>query len=129
MRDPLTTFTPIQVATGGGLALAAGLVSGVAGGLGLLGLCVALFAGGVAGGAIRNRVGYKRGPELARLVFGALIVGTLAGYVLVRVGLWLPVGLLTPVLGTEMSAFIAETLGWGLLLGAVACFGARSRLR
>jgi hypothetical protein len=126
--DPLTSFTPAQVATGGGVALTGGLVSGLAGSLGLLGLCVALFAGGFAAEAVYRRIGYKSGPALNALIFGGLILGTLAGYAVVYSGVWLPIG---PVLPTDeaMGAFVAQTIGWALLVGAVACFGARSRLR
>lgn len=128
-NDPLTSFTPVQVATGGGVALGAGLVSGLAGSLGLLGLCVALFAGGFAAEAVYRRIGYKRGPALTSLVFGGLLMGTLAGYAVVYSGLWLPLGPVMPTDGEAMGAFVAQTIGWALLVGVVACFGARTRLR
>lgn len=129
-RDPLTSFTPGQVATGGGLALGAGLVSGLAGAIGLLGLCVALFAGGAAARAIRHRVGgYKRGPALYAMVFGGLLVGTLVGYAAVYGGLLWPFGALASTEGESMGSFMLQTVGWAMLVGLAACLGAQSRLR
>jgi len=127
--DPLTSFTPAQIAIGGGVALTAGLVSGLAGSIGFLGLCVALFAGRIAAETIGRTIGFRQGPRLAALVFGGLLIGTLTGYAVVYGGLWLPLGAATGEDGPLIAAFLAETAGWALLVGAVACFGAYSRLR
>ena len=127
--DPLTSFTPVQIATGGGVAVAAGLVSGLAGSLGLLGLCVALFAGGFAAEAVYRRIGYKRGAALTALVFGGLLLGTVVGYAVVYSGLWLPGSMQLEAYGPEAGAFVAQTIGGAVLIGAVACLGARTRLR
>ena len=127
--DPLTSLKPSQLAVGGGVALVGGLVSGVAGSIGLFGLCVALFAGGVAAETIRRTVGYKQGPVFAALVFGGLILGAFAGYAFVYGGLWLPLGALAEESGEMIAYLLAQTAGWALLIGGVACFGAYSRLR
>src|SRR5687768_12217654 len=128
-HDPLTSFTPIQLATGATLALGGGLVSGLAGAVGILGLCVALFAGGLVAETARRRIGYKQGPVFGALVFGGLMVGALAGYALIYGGLWLPAG--AALVGGDATLalqMLLSTAGWALLIGAVACFGAYTRL-
>lgn len=126
--DPLTSFTPRQLALGGGVALTAGLMSGAAGSFGILGLCVALFAGGLAAETVRRIVGYKQGPMLAVLLFGGLLMGTLTAYVAVYASIWLP-SMLSEVGGDVLGYMLVQTGGWALLLGGIACFGAYSRLR
>ncbi|HUG47060.1 MAG TPA: hypothetical protein VMP67_01475 [Candidatus Limnocylindria bacterium] len=126
--DPLTSFTSGQLALGAGVALTAGLVSGTAGSLGLLGLCVALFAGGVAAETVRRTIGYKQGPVLAGLLFGGLLIGTLAAYAAVYGSLWLP-SMVSEETGELLGYMLVQTGGWALLVGGVACFGAYSRLR
>ena len=126
--DPLTSLTPGQLAVGGGIALAGGVVSGLAGAVGFFGLCAALFIGGAAAEAIRRTVGYKQGPMVSVLVFGGLLLGAVVGYSMISSGTLLPLaaaGVDSATLGT----LFGEMAGWAVLIGAVACFGAHTRLR
>ena len=124
-RDPLTSMRPSQLAIGLAISLAGGLVVGLlSSNLGIFGLILAWFAGGVIADAILRFVGIKRGPIMAGTLVGGIVAGA------------------TVAFGIEVAAFlgmfggpgfIAQILGEQALLSVlaagIACFGAWSRLQ
>ena len=125
-RDPLTSIRPSQLAIGLGISVLGGIVVGlISGRIGLFGLLISWFVGGVIADAVIRFIGFKRGPRMMATLFGGILVGA----ALIFVG--------------EASAFAASfgadagiLLGyvysqgpWAALAAAIACFGAWSRFR
>jgi hypothetical protein len=124
-RDPLTSMRPSQLAIGLAISVAGGLVVGLlSSNLGIFGLILAWFAGGVIADAILRFVGIKRGPIMAGTLVGGIVAGAAIAF------------------GIEVAAFldmfggpglIAQILGeqalLSILAAGIACFGAWSRLQ
>jgi hypothetical protein len=127
--DPLTSFTMQQVVLGLAVALAAGAVIGfLASRLGWIAIIVAFFAGGLIVDAVRRVAGYKTGPVMFAIVFGGIIVGTLAGFGL---GYAFLLAEWADLVGEErlfISSFLAETAIWAVITAGAACFGAYRRI-
>ncbi len=132
--DPLTSFTPLQALAGGGIALGGGiLVALIAAQIGFLSIFIAYFGGGLIAGAVVRATGYKRGPVMAVVLFGGIVVGGLIAF-----------GVDFGILIAEMEAIVAGTGEdpgvpilsllmnqglWDLLAVGTACVGAWYRIR
>lgn len=126
-RDPLTSMRPAQLATALGVAVLGGIVIGLVGGrLGIIGLVLAWFAGGLIADAAIRFVGYKRGPKMLVPLFGGILVGAAAifvGEALAFAGQFGPEG------GSVVMSYIYSQGPWAALTAGIACFGAWSRFR
>lgn len=76
-NDPLTSFTPVQLIGGGGVALAGGFVGGLLGGagIGLISILVGFFVGGFTAELAMRVVGWKRGPVMIGILMGGIALG------------------------------------------------------
>lgn len=64
--DPLTSMRPSQLAIGLAIATSGGLVTGlISSRIGIFGLLIAWFAGGIIADMVMRYVGFKRGPRMA----------------------------------------------------------------
>lgn len=128
--DPLTSFTPVQLVAGIGVAVGGGLIVGFVGAqIGFLGIIVAFFAGGFIAEMVRRVAGYKHGPVMLAITFGGIFAGTLLGYAIDVVAfqvVWLAE---SEADGIPMGGYVAQLLVWGVIDAVVACVGAWYRLR
>jgi MFS family permease len=133
--DPLTSFTPIQIALGAVTAVSTGLVAGyLASRIGFLSVIVAYFAGGIIAEIVSRVTGYKRGPVMLAIVIGGILVGTLLGAV---ASFWLDYGfLVTGAAGDPganedlpLQSFLIDAATWALVSAGAACVGAWQKLR
>jgi len=109
-HDPLTSFTPAQLALGLGISIASGaLASLIAGQVGFFGIIIGFFAGGFIAEIVSRVIGYKRGP----VMLGILALGIVAG----------------TVLGTIADAYFLFGLRYSLVFAAAMIAGAWRRLR
>ena len=123
-NDPLTSFTPRQLALGTGAALLGGAVAGfVAGYVGFFSIIVGYFAGRFVADFVIRVVGYKRGPIMLAILFGGIIAGTLLGFG-VQYGTFF-----AGVPAEAMQSFlVSQLLPSALISAGAACFGAYQRL-
>ena len=127
--DPLTSFTTQQIVLGLAVALAAGAINGfLASRFGWIAIIVAFFAGGLIVEAVRRVAGYKTGPVMLAIVFGGIIVGTLAGFSLGYAFLLAEWAELVGEERTFISSFLAEAAIWAVITAGAACFGAYRRI-
>ena len=130
--DPLTSFTPVQLALGIATAILGGLVSGfIAVRIGFFAIVVGYFAGGFVAEFVGRATGYKRGPVMAGIVLGGIVVGSLIGAV---GGFWVQYGMVLQVVdGAEdafpLQPFIVDAATWALVSAGAACVGAWSKIR
>jgi MFS family permease len=132
--DPLTSFTPLQLALGIATALGGGLIAGfIAARVGFFSIFLGYVAGLFIAAMVARATGYKRGPVMIGIVFGGIAVGTLVGATggfLVQYGM-----LFEAMAGAEddaypyVQSFIADAATWAVVSVAAACFGAWTRLR
>jgi hypothetical protein len=125
--DPLTSMRPAQLATSLGIAVLGGVIIGLfSGRIGIFGLILAWFAGGVIADAVIRFVGFKRGPKMVAALFGGMLVGAAAIFVGEAFAL-------AGQFGTDGGAFVMSYVfsqGPSAALAAgIACFGAWSRFR
>ena len=125
-NDPLTSFTPRQLALAIGVSLVAGGVGGfITGYIGFFSIIVGYFAGRFTAEAVTRVVGYKRGPVMLSIVFGGIIVGTLLGFGLQYSQFaGLPTEYAYPI-----ELWLQDMLPGVLISAAAACFGAYQSLR
>jgi len=129
--DPLTSFTPRQLALGIGTALVAGLVGGfISARIGFFSIFVAFLAGGFIAEIVQRVTGYKRGPVMAGILFGGILFGTVIGAL---VSFLMSFGFMISAVGDSGAALIqpmvTDAVTWALVSGGAACFGAYQRLR
>jgi MFS family permease len=130
--DPLTSFTPTQLALGIGTALIGGIVSGfIAARIGFFAIVISYFAGGFIAEFVARGTGYKRGPVMLAIVLGGIAAGTLIGAV---GGFWVDYGMFFDVPATDEDAFpmqplILDAATWALVSAGAACVGAWQRIR
>jgi hypothetical protein len=127
--DPLTSFTPRQLALGTAVSVVAGTVGGFIGlRLGFFAIFVGFFAGGLIADAVMRFTGFKRGPVMAVVLLGGIAVGTV-------LGAFLDYGLLmAQSAGGEgyeypLVSYLANSSIWGLVYAGAAMMGAWGRLR
>jgi hypothetical protein len=136
-HDPLTTFTPRQLALAIGTALVAGGVAGyIAGSVGYFGVFVSFFAGGLVAGAVTRVIGFKRGPVMLSILFGGILAGTALGLALQYQQFVAMLASLPAEYAEEYAAYGMSVGGWlqqqlpiALLSAGAACAGAYYRLR
>lgn len=133
--DPLTSFTPGQLALGIATAIGGGLIGGfIAARIGFFSIFVSYFAGGFVADLVMRATGYKRGPVMLAIVFGGMAVGILAGAAggfLVDYGPYLDVAAQTSAAddGFSLQPLILDAATWAVVSVAAACAGAWSRTR
>lgn len=132
--DPLTSFTPAQLAIGIATAVGGGLVGGfIAARIGFFSIFVSYFAGGLIADFVSRATGYKRGPVMVAIVFGGMAAGILAG---AAIGFWVEYATLfdiaasaDPEDGFSLQPLILDAVTWALVSVGAACVGAWSRIR
>ncbi|HEY8238783.1 MAG TPA: hypothetical protein VIF63_05050 [Candidatus Limnocylindrales bacterium] len=125
-NDPLTSFTPRQLALAIGVSLVAGAVGGyIAGSIGFFSIVVGYFAGRITAEAVTRVVGFKRGPVMLSIVFGGIIVGAALGAVFQFSSYYgyLPEGYEVPI-----QVWLQSFLPGVLISAGAACFGAYQSL-
>jgi len=125
-RDPLTSLRPTQLAVGFGTSALGGLVVGLVGGrIGIFGLLLAWFAGGLIADSVIRFVGFKRGPRMMATLFGGILVGAAVAFVGEAAAVASGIG----GDGMFMAAYVYDQGPWAALAAGIACFGAWSRFR
>lgn len=125
--DPLTSFTPTQLAIGIGVSLAAGTFAGlIASRVGFFSIFVSFFAGGLIAEAVVRFTGYKRGPVMLLIVFGGIVAGTLIAFGLDYGAVLSSFG---GAEGIPIGSYLEDAAVWALIAAGAACAGAYSRLR
>jgi hypothetical protein len=94
--------------------------------VGIFGLLLAWFIGGVIADAVIRFIGFKRGPRMMAALFGGILVGAGLAFVGEAVAL---AGSFGADGGGFMAAFIFSQGAWAALAAGIACFGAWSRFR
>jgi hypothetical protein len=132
--DPMTSFTPAQLA--GGLAVAfmgGGLVAVVAPMIGFFSLFLSFLAGGFIAQSITRVTGYKQGPVMLGVVFGGIALGAVAAFVLRDgdlVSLFLQHGAgYGGQDGPSLGSVLGQAVAWALVGVVATCAGAWSRMR
>ena len=122
--DPLTAFTPRQLALGTGAAVVGGAIVGYASSyFGLFSIILGYFAGRFIADAVTRFIGYKRGPVMLSMVFGGIVAGVALGFVL-QYG-----SFLGQVAGDlDLGLLVQGVLPSVLISAGAACFGAYQRL-
>jgi hypothetical protein len=121
-RDPLTSLRPSQLAIGLGISVLGGFVVGLLSGrIGIFGLLIAWFAGGLIADAVIRFVGFKRGPKVVAMLFGGILLGAAAAFVGEAVAFAGEFGF--------MAGYLYTNGPWAALAAGIACFGAWSRFR
>ncbi len=126
-NDPLTAFTPRQLALAIGVSVVAGGVGGfITGYIGFFSIIVGYFAGRFTAEAVTRVVGYKRGPVMLTIVFGGILLGTALGAALQFSSFYgyVPEGTEVP-----LQVWLQSFLPGVLISAGAACFGAYQSLR
>lgn len=131
VRDPMSSFTPVQLWGGVAVSFGGGLLTAaISAQFGFFALFVALFAGGLVAQAITRVTGYKMGGVMDLLVYGGIAAGALAAFGLMNADA-IKV-LLTYGAGSESQTgvgnYLANRAFWAAIAAVVTCVGARSRL-
>jgi hypothetical protein len=125
-RDPLTSLRPAQLAVGFGVSALGGLVVGLVGGrIGIFGLLLAWFAGGLIADSVIRFVGFKRGPKMMATLFGGILLGAALAFVAEAAAFAGGFG----DDGVVVAAYVYSQGPWAALAAGIACFGAWSRFR
>ena len=135
VRDPMSSFTPVQLV--GGLAASFGgglLAAAISARFGFFALFVAFFAGGLIAQAITSVTGYKMGSLMDVLVYGGIAAGAAVAFGVMNADL---IGLFLQYGGSAGSGQGAPGVGsvlaseafWAAIGAVVTCLGARSQMR
>ncbi len=132
--DPLTSFTPVQLL--GGLAFAfmgGGLVAVVAPMIGFFSLFLSFLAGGFIAESITRVTGYKHGPLMLGVLFGGIVLGSLAAFVFQHgdlVSMFFQYGAAYGAQdGPSLGSVLGQAVMWAVVGVAATCVGAWSRMR
>lgn len=135
VRDPMTSFTPVQLIGGLAASFGGGLVAAfISGRFGFFALFVAFFAGGVIVEAITRITGFKMGAKMDFIVYGGIIAGAIVAFwlgngdaidFLLRHGSSATVGEGGPTIMTVLT----EQFFWAAIAAACTIAGARGRSR
>ena len=125
-RDPLTSVRPSQLAIGLGISVLGGIAVGlISGRIGLFGLLIAWFVGGVVADSVIRFIGFKRGPRMMAALFGGILMGAALTFVGEAMTF---AGSIGPDAGFVL-AYVYSQGPWAALAAGIACFGAWSRFR
>jgi hypothetical protein len=135
VRDPMTSFTPVQLIGGLAASFGGGLLAAfISGRFGLFALFVAFFAGGLIVEVITRITGYKMGTVMDAIVYGGIIAGAVVAFWLgygELIGIFLQYG--ASAGASEGSQGVGSVLGqqafWAAIGAAVTVAGARTRVR
>lgn len=135
VRDPMSTFTPIQLVGGFAASFGGGLLAAyISGMFGFFALFVAFFAGGLIVEGITRITGYKMGTLMDAIVYGGIIAGAVVAF-------WLANGHLIDAFlqyganagaengGTGVGSALAQQAFWAAIGAAFTIAGARTRVR
>ncbi len=135
VRDPMSSFTPLQLIGGLAASFGGGLVAAfISGRFGFFALFVAFFAGGVIVEAITRVTGYKMGTTMNTIVYGGIIAGAIVAFwfgnadsidFLLRHGASATVGNGGPTIMTVLM----QQFFWAAVAAACTIAGARGRSR
>ena len=93
--------------------------------IGIFGLLLAWFVGGVIADAVIRFIGFKRGPRMMAALFGGILIGAALVFVFEA----------TSFVGSGgandgfVFAYVYSQGPWAALAAGIACFGAWSRFR
>lgn len=131
--DPLTSFTPAQLAGGIAVAVVGGAITAIiAGRFGFFSLFISFFAGGFIAEGVTRVTGYKHGPTMQAVVLGGIVVGALIGFGFDYGNLFAQVsaaGDRGGGAGAVLGPALTDALLWALIGAGAACAGAWSRIR
>lgn len=132
--DPMTSFTPAQLAGGAAVAaIGGGLVAVIAPMIGFFSLFLSFIAGGFIAQAVTNVTGYKMGPVMAGVVYGGIVVGALLAFGLQEgrlLGLLLQYGVDAGGQdGPSLGSILGQAFAWAAVGAAATCAGAWSKMR
>jgi hypothetical protein len=132
--DPMTSFTPAQLAGGFGVALVGGgIVAVIAPMIGFFSLFLSFIAGGFIAQVVTNVTGYKQGPVMLGVVFGGIVVGALAAFGLQEgsaISLLLQYGAdAAGRNGPSLGSILGQAFAWAAVGAVATCAGAWSRMR
>ncbi|MFN8630597.1 MAG: hypothetical protein U0838_09845 [Chloroflexota bacterium] len=135
VRDPFTSFTPVQLIGGLAASFGGGLLAAYVGGMfGFFALFVAFFAGGLIVEGITRITGFKMGSTMDLIVYGGIIAGALVAF-------WLTNGSLIEFViahgvnaggedgGTSAGSVLLRQAFWALIGAGFTIAGARTRVR
>lgn len=123
----LSSFKPQQLALGVAIPVGGGALLGYLGGqMGIFGIFIAFFAGGIIAEAFVRTMGMKRGPIMRGLLYGGLLVGFFLGAALGAV--WF-VGSFGGGEAFPVELFLQAMLPYLLISIGAAFAGAYSRVR
>lgn len=135
VRDPMSTFTPVQLAGGLVASFGGGLLAAyISGRFGFFALFVAFFAGGLIVQGITRITGYKMGTLMDAIVYGGIIAGAVVAFWLANaqlIGVFLQYGATagSDNGGSGIGSVLAQQAFWAAIGAVVTCVGARSRMR
>ncbi len=134
-RDPMTSFTPVQLVGGFAASFGGGLLAAAISGMfGFFALFVAFFAGGLIVEAITRITGYKMGATMDAIVYGGIIAGAVAAFWLANadlIGILLSAGASAGAHngGSGVGSVLAQQAFWAALGAGFTVAGARTRGR
>jgi hypothetical protein len=135
VRDPMGSFTPVQLAGGLAASLGGGLLAAfISGRFGFFALFVAFFAGGLIVGGITRITGYKMGALMDGIVYGGIIAGAVVAFWFANAQLidaFLQYGATagSDNGGQGVGGVLAQQALWAAVGAAFTCLGARSQMR
>jgi hypothetical protein len=125
-NDPLTSFTPRQLALAAGVSIVAGAVGGfITGYIGFFSIIIGYFAGRFTADAVVRVVGYKRGPVMLTILFGGILLGTALGAFVQFSSFY---SYVPDEAAMPIQAWVQAFLPGVLISAGAACFGAYQRL-
>jgi hypothetical protein len=144
--DPLTSFTPKQVALGLAMAVIGGTIAAfIASRIGFFSIFVSFFAGGFIAEAVIRLIGLKHGARIIGLVLSGIVIGAVVGF---GIDAYMTIGNLNAIIaeaaseagvdpaevGSATDAFpvssiLIDMATWATVSAGAACVGAWSRLR
>lgn len=131
--DPLTSFTPAQLAGGIAVAVVAGVITAViAPRFGFFSLFISFFAGGFIAEAVTRVTGYKHGRTMQAVVLGGIMAGALIAFGFDYGALFAQVSTAgdgSGGAGAIVGPALTDALLWSLIGAGAACAGAWSRIR
>jgi hypothetical protein len=135
VRDPMTTFTPVQLLGGLAASFGGGLLAAyISSMFGFFALFVAFFAGGLIVEGITRITGYKMGTLMDALVYGGIVAGAAVAFGVMNADLIDLVLRFGPeagggARGSGIGSVLAQQAFWAAIGAVVTCVGARSRMR
>ena len=135
VRDPMSSFTPIQLIGGLAASFGGGLLAAyISGRFGFFALFVAFFAGGLIVEGITRITGYKMGATMDLIVYGGIVAGAVVAFWFANaqfIDYFLQYGAAAGSQdgGQGVGAILAQQAFWAAIGAACTVVGARTRVR